>query len=154
MDDDTTATTTDAPATAGATLEAETQPEAFRAVSLLNSITVKDVDKSLAWYHEVVGFSVDYKQERDGKLRSVALRAGDVRILLNLDDGGRGWDRVKGEGISLTFMTDQSVDDVADRIRRLGGTLASEPADMPWGARMFRLVDPDGYRVSISSVPK
>ncbi|MHB2033651.1 MAG: VOC family protein, partial [Gemmatimonadaceae bacterium] len=55
------------------------------------------------------------------------------------------------EGFSLQFITVQSVDDVARRIRDLGGTLDSEPADMPWGVRSFRLRDPDGYRLSISS---
>jgi uncharacterized glyoxalase superfamily protein PhnB len=28
--------------------------------------------------------------------------------------------------------------------------LQSEPADMPWGARIFRLVDPDGFKLVIS----
>ena len=33
----------------------------------------------------------------------------------------------------------------------LDGTLVSEPTDMPWGARVFRVQDPDGYRLAISS---
>ena len=32
-----------------------------------------------------------------------------------------------------------------------GGILDSEPADMPWGARIFRLKDPDGFKLTISS---
>jgi uncharacterized glyoxalase superfamily protein PhnB len=111
----------------------------------------KDIEKSLAWYRDIVGFVVDQPYERDGKLRGVALKAGAVRILLNVDDGGRGWDRVKGEGFSLQFTTSQRVDDVADRIKKHGGTLESEPADMPWGARVFRVNDPDGYKLLISS---
>jgi uncharacterized glyoxalase superfamily protein PhnB len=27
----------------------------------------------------------------------------------------------------------------------------SEPVDMPWGARVFRLTDPDGFRIVIAS---
>ncbi len=42
-------------------------------------------------------------------------------------------------------------DDIAKGIKERGGTLESEPADMPWGARIFRLKDPDGYRFTISS---
>lgn len=128
-----------------------TEPQSFRARSLMASLTVKDVEASLRWYHEVVGFAVDQRYEHDGALRAVALKAGDVRILLNQDDGGRGWDRMKGEGFSLTFVTTQSVDDVAGRITERGGSLESEPADMPWGARVFRVRDPDGYRLAISS---
>jgi uncharacterized glyoxalase superfamily protein PhnB len=101
----------------------------------------------------VVGFTVDRRYEREGKLRAVALKAGDVRLLIGQDDGAKGWDRVKGEGFSLQITTDQNVDEIANRIRELGGTLESEPADMPWGARVFRLQDPDGFKLVISSAP-
>lgn len=140
---------TPSPVPAGATERAE--PETFRARALSASLTVKDLEKSLVWYRDVVGFTVDRKHEREGKLASVSLIAGDVRILLNQDNGAKGWDRVKGEGFSLQFTTVQSVDHVARRIKDLGGTLDSEPADMPWGVRSFRLRDPDGFKLSISS---
>ena len=127
------------------------QPESFRASGISASLTVKDLQKSLAWYRDVVGFTVDQQYEREGKLRAVALKAGAVRILINQDDGAKGWDRVKGMGLSLQLMTTQNIDEIAQRIRTLGGTLDSEPTDMPWGARMFRLRDPDGYALTISS---
>ena len=127
------------------------QPETFRASALGASLTVENLRASLAWYRDVVGFHVDREIERDGTLRAVALKAGAVRILLNQDDFAKGRDRIKGQGLSLMFTTAQSVDDVAARIRERGGTLESEPADMPWGARVFRLRDPDGYALVISS---
>jgi uncharacterized glyoxalase superfamily protein PhnB len=125
----------------------------FLGRALSASLTVKDLPKSLAWYHEVVGFTIDRKHERDGKLRAVSLSAGDVRILIGQDDGAKGWDRVKGEGFSLQITTDQNVDEMATRIKELGGTLELEPMDVPWGARVFRLRDPDGFKLTISSVP-
>ena len=115
------------------------------------SLTVKDLQKSLAWYTDVIGFTVDRKIERDGKLRGVALKAGTVRISINQDDGAKGWTRVKGEGFSFVITTDQNIDEIAAGIRARGGVLDTEPADMPWGARVFRFRDPDGYRISISS---
>jgi uncharacterized glyoxalase superfamily protein PhnB len=139
-------------ATAGRTDRA--QPESFRARSINASLTVRDLQKSLEWYRDVAGFTVDQMYEREGKLRAVALKAGSVRFLINQDDGGKGWDRVKGEGFSLQFTTSQSIDDVANRIKARGGKLETEPADMPWGVRMFRLVDPDGYKIAISSERK
>ena len=128
------------------------EPELFRCRSISASLTVKDLQKSLAWYVDVVGFIVDRKIERDGKLRAVTLRAGDVQLSINQDDGAKGWERVKGEGFSLRLTTDQSVDEVANRIKKHGGMLDTEPADMPWGARIFRLRDPDGFKLTISSV--
>jgi len=133
----------------GATTGAE--PQSFRARTLSASLTVKDLQKSLAWYRDVVGFAVDQNYEREGKLRAVALRAGDLRLLINQDDGARGWDRVKGEGFSLQITTDQNIDEIAKRIKDHGGNLETEPADMPWGARVFRLRDPDGFKLAISS---
>jgi lactoylglutathione lyase len=127
------------------------QPESFRARSVGPSLTVKDLQKSLEWYRDVVGFTVEQMYEREGKLRAVALKAGAVKFLINQDDGARGLDRVKGEGFSLMFITGQSVDDVANRIKSRGGKLETEPADMPWGVRAFRLVDPDGYKLVVSS---
>ena len=127
------------------------EPQTLRARSLGNSLTVKDIEKSLHWYTEVVGFVVDNRYEREGKLVAVGVKAGDVRILLNQDDGKRGWDRVKGEGFSLMLTTAQNIDQIAQRIRAMGGKLESEPADMPWGVRMFRLLDPDGFKIAISS---
>lgn len=139
----------DAPHAAGST--PRSQPESLRATALAASLTVNHLERSIAWYRDALGFTVDQKYERGGKVMSVSLKAGVVRILLNQDDGARGSDRAKGEGFSLQITTNQSVDEIANRIREAGSTLASEPADMPWGVRAFRVVDPDGFRLAISS---
>lgn len=117
-----------------------------RAVVL--SLTAKDLMTSVAFYRDVLGFAVDYVNERDGKPRSAGIHAGASRIFLNQDDGGRGWDRTKGEGFAITFDTTQDIDAFAARIRSTGATITMEPADMPWGVRMVRFVDPDGYRLA------
>jgi lactoylglutathione lyase len=131
--------------------DARPTAEPFTATALMASLTVKDIHRSMAWYNEIVGFTVETQMEREGKLRGVRLSAGPVRILINQDDGAKGWDRVKGQGMSLTFNTTQNIDDIANGIKARGGSLATEPADYPWGVRMFRLVDPDGYMLSISA---
>ena len=128
-----------------------TEAESFKASALSISLTVKDLATSLAWYHDVLGFDIDRKIEREGKLRSVALCAGAARISINQDDGAKGWDRNKGQGFSLNITTEQNIDKIANRIKELGGVLEKEPADMPWGVRLFRLKDPDGYTLGISS---
>jgi len=127
-------------------------PESFRGRNLSASLTVKDLRVSLAWYRNVLGFTVDQKHERDGVLRAVSLKAGNVRILIGQDDGAKGWDRVKGEGFSLMITTAQDIDDFARRVKAGGGVLETEPTTMPWGARVFRVRDPDGFRIAISSV--
>ena len=104
------------------TADAGVHDQPFLATELGASLTVKDLRTSVAWYRDLVGFTVDREMERDGRVVAIALRAGAVRLLLNQDDGARGFDRVKGEGFSLLFTTAMRVDDVADRIKRHGGT--------------------------------
>ena len=130
---------------------ARAQPESLRGRSLSAALTVNDLQKSLAWYRDVVGFTVDQQHEREGVVRAVSLKAGDVRIVLGQDDGAKGLNRAKGAGFSMQITTAQNVDEIARRIVSLGGTLESEPTDLPWGARVFRVKDPDGFLLAISS---
>lgn len=127
------------------------QPESFRAKALSASLTVNDIARSLDWYTRVVGFTLDQKHEREGKLFAASVKAGSVRILLNQDDGAKGRDREKGAGFSLQIVTTQDVDAIARGIKERGGTLLTEPMDMPWGARAFRVQDPDGFKLAIST---
>ena len=123
-------------------------------LSLSASLTVKDLDRSAAWYRDVLGFAVSERHERQGKLMAVSLNAGEVKILLTQDDGSKGFDRVKGEGFSMQITTGENIDELANRIKQAGATLDLEPTDTPWGARVFRLRDPDGFRYAISSPRK
>lgn len=115
------------------------------------SLTVRDIQASLAWYRDVVGFEVVQEVQRDGALQSAAIRAGAVRLRLNQDDGAKGWDRVKGTGMSFMITTEQEIDAVAARIKSRGGSLLLEPTDVPWGARVCRVADPDGFIFLIST---
>jgi uncharacterized glyoxalase superfamily protein PhnB len=113
------------------------------------SFTVNDVEKSLAWYRDVLGFTVGDRWESEGKLMGVELSAGDVLFMIAQDDWKKGRDRVKGEGMRLYCDTAQDVDRIAARIKAAGGTLAQEPKDQPWGTRDLSVDDPDGFKITI-----
>ena len=127
------------------------KPETLRLRDLSPSLTVSDLEASIAWYRDVVGFMVDETWEHGGKMAGVSLKAGNVYLNLSQDDWAKGRDRVKGEGVRLYLATAQDLDEIATAIKARGGTLASEPADQPWGARTFNLVDLDGYKLTFSS---
>lgn len=129
------------------------EPASFHARTLSASLTVKDVRASAAWYRDALGFTVEREHERGGAVRAVTLRAGEVRILLGQDDGAKGTDRAKGEGFSLMLTTEQDVDALARRVEAHGTALATPPTTMPWGPRAFRVQDPDGFKLTISSAP-
>jgi uncharacterized glyoxalase superfamily protein PhnB len=125
--------------------------EPLQGPSLEAALTVKDLEQTTTWYTQVLGFAVDRRHEREGKLIAVSLRAGGVRLLVTQDDGAKGLDRIKGEGISLQITTDQSVDTIAAEIKKHGGTLDTDPTTAPWGVRIIRFRDPDGFRFTVSS---
>jgi uncharacterized glyoxalase superfamily protein PhnB len=115
------------------------------------SFTVDDVDKSLAWYRDVMGFTVDKRWEEAGKLMGVELRAGDVVFMIGQDDWKKGRNREKGIGFRLYCQTTQDVDKLAEGIKARGGVLTQEPRDQDWGARAFTVDDPDGFKITISN---
>ncbi len=117
------------------------------------SLTCKDVETSIRWYREVLGFAVDMTFEHEGKIAGAVMSAGEIRIVLNQDDGQLGWDRIKGQGLYLQINVagPADVDAAAARIKAAGGTLISEPEDRPWGARMFQFKDPDGFKLGVST---
>lgn len=114
------------------------------------SVTVNDIAKSMTWYCDVLGFAVKQRWEHAGILRGAELTAGDVTVYLGQDDWKKGRDRVKGEGFRLYWYTTQNIDTLAAGIKARGGVLESEPKD-EWGTRSFNLVDPTGYKITISS---
>jgi len=125
-------------------------PETLRLQSISVAITVDDIQTSLRWYCDVVGFHLEETYEHEGEVRGASLVAGAQRMVISQDDGAKG-DRVKGQGFRIYLKASTDVDGVAAAIKDRGGVLATEPTDMPWGARAFNLVDPDGFQLTISS---
>jgi uncharacterized glyoxalase superfamily protein PhnB len=57
-------------------------------------------------------------------------------------------------GIALSFAVfEGKVDAVAERARRYGAALTSEPTNQPWNARDFSLQDPDGFVLTFTQGP-
>jgi catechol 2,3-dioxygenase-like lactoylglutathione lyase family enzyme len=128
-------------------------PETLRMRSAAPGFTVNDIEKSLAWYRDVMGFVVKERWENEGKLAGLEMVAGDVSFFLTQDDWKKGRDRAKGEGFRIYCTTAQDVDALARQIKARGGTLDREPSD-EMGTRNFAVVDPDGYKITIGAVEK
>ena len=118
------------------------------------SFTVNDVEKSLAWYRDVLGFVVQQRWESNGKLLGVEIIAGSVLFMLGQDDWKKGRDRDKGDGFRIYCTTEEDIDQLAERIKGNGGTLTQEPRDQEWGMRDIALEDPDGYKITIGAAIK
>jgi len=125
----------------------------LQATTLGCSITCNDLAASIRFYRDAIGFAVAQQFEHEGKVVAAVIVAGNIQIVLNQDDGKLGWDRTKGQGFYLQINVPSAadVDAAAARIKANGGALLSEPADRPWGARMFQFNDPDGFKLGVST---
>ena len=126
---------------------------AIRATTLGCSLTCRDLEASIRFYRDAIGFTVAQTFENNGKVAAAVVAAGDCRIVLNQDDGKLGWDRIKGQGfyLQINVVAPADVDAAAARIKAAGGTLLDEPADRYWGVRMFQFKDLDGFKVGVST---
>jgi len=114
-------------------------------------LTVNDLQASLAWYRDVLGFSLAEEYKMNDKVMGVRMQAASVQLMLGQDDFAKGRDRVKGVALRFYFQTGQDIDTLAAAVRERGGKLVQEPTDQPWGRRDFAVVDLDGFNISITS---
>jgi lactoylglutathione lyase len=115
------------------------------------SLTVGDLEKSVAFYRDILGFEVEETWKDDkGSVMGVSLKAGDVSFMIGQDDWKKGRDRKKGEGFRIYCETKTKVDALAKRIEAKGGKLDQGPTDEPWGVRDISVTDPDGFKITIA----
>lgn len=132
-------------------IQARRQPESLRLRSAGPSFTVNDLQRSVAFYRDVLGFTPKERWEEQGELKGVELVAGSVVLWLGQDDWKKGRDRVKGQGFRMYCSTVQDVDALAARVRAGGGTIVDPPKDEAWGGRAFAVRDPDGFTITFAT---
>lgn len=132
-------------------MQERAKPETLRLQAVMPTFTVSDIRRSIAWYRDVLGFTVLDEMMHEGELLGAAIKAGSVEILLGQDDWAQGKDREKGVGFRLYCVSAQDIDEIAANIKARGGELTQEPTDQPWGARDLAVIDPDGFKISIST---
>ena len=133
-------------------LKQRQDPETLRLRGFEPSLTANDLQESIRFYTDVLGFFMGERWMDGGVLRGVSLKAGVCRLGLSQDDWKKGRDRRKGEGIRLYCETAQDIDALAARIRNAGGRLVEEPHDQGRGrarphggrSRRFPAVDLQG----------
>jgi lactoylglutathione lyase len=124
-------------------------------VRLRVELFVGDLDTSIAFY-AALGFAVE-RREHD----YASLRWGDAIIglgpIAKLPPSGPGpgftQDRLAadpGAGVEIVLEV-EDLDVALAAIHAAGIPLAAEPTTQPWGLRDFRLTDPDGYYIRLTT---
>jgi len=97
---------------------------------------VRDLEEALAYYRDVLGFSLAWTWGEPVHRAGVVL--GEVEI--QLEAAGLG----APPGPSVVYCQVTGVDRYDEACRARGVQLVFELADRPWGMRDFRVVDPSG----------
>ena len=124
---------------------------ALDTVGIAPGFTVNDLSKSIHFYVEGLGFTITDRNEADGKLRFVMLKAGNGEMALGQDDFAKGKDRVKGVAVRLYVTTKQDLKQLAAQAKAAGIVLDHEVMAMPWGQLAFAVTDPDGFKLTIAN---
>jgi predicted enzyme related to lactoylglutathione lyase len=128
----------------------QNKPETLRLRSFEPSFTVSDLERSVRFYTDVLGFIVGERFTDDrGAARGVMLKAGTCQLGLSQDDWAKGRDRQRGVAVRIWCTTAQDIDELAARIKARGGKLTQEPKDESWGGRSLSIDDPDGFHLTI-----
>jgi len=115
-------------------------------------LAVEDMQQSVAFYVEGLGFTFKNKWVDEGLLRWCQLQLGNASLMLQQfkteGHDARQFSPNKGQGVSLCFFCDDAV--AFYRQVRSRGIDASEPR-VGNGLWVTQMTDPDGYELLFES---
>ena len=123
--------------------------------SLIPTLAVDDVDASLAFYTDVLGFTTGYTLPGpDGTTLHASVDRGEAHIMFGKFDPARDGEGTRGAGVTLYFTVgdDEDIDAYFERVRAAGAAVVQGPTDQFWGHRDWTVADPDGFLLTISKV--
>jgi catechol 2,3-dioxygenase-like lactoylglutathione lyase family enzyme len=114
---------------------------------------VNNLPESLDFYRRVLGFEAG-EQQRDGY---TLVTNGKVQIGLNLLSNLRedhpirpSADERLGKGVEIVLEV-SDVEDVYARVKSQNWPISTELKHRPWGLTDFRVLDPNGYFLRLTS---
>jgi catechol 2,3-dioxygenase-like lactoylglutathione lyase family enzyme len=101
-------------------------------------LRVASLDASLAYYVDVLGFSVQW---RNGGFASV--RRGRAALMLSEGD--------QGHPGTWMWLAVSDADALHEELRGRGAVIRHPPTNYPWGSRELHVSDPDGHVLRLGS---
>ena len=123
-------------------------------MSLRLELFVEDSDAAIAFYTKLLGFELVRRESGYASVRrgSVVLGLGPISKLP--EEGGyftRGIkERRRGLGVEIVLEVDD-VDALHESVSASGHPILEPMQRRPWGLTDFRLADPDGYYLRLTS---
>jgi len=108
-------------------------------------LQVADMQRSLGFYRDLLGFELAYSFPPEGDPVFVSLAIEGGKLGLGTTD-----EAVQSAHTSIWMYTDD-VDAAVAGLKDAGVRVIAEPADQPWGERVASVADPDGFTVHIGA---
>jgi catechol 2,3-dioxygenase-like lactoylglutathione lyase family enzyme len=110
-------------------------------------IYVKDVERGMGFYRDLMGFRLieDFRYEGKSVYARLHAPGGDGTIALHQAGPGAS---LASEGVRLYFEV-RELDDFCQKLIKKGFYITQMPRMMPWGWRHAYLNDPDGHEISL-----
>jgi len=129
------------------------------ALGLTPLIGVFDMPTSLAFYRDVLGFTVVSASPEVDTVEGhfshwMWLRFGAAEIMLNTqyDSNERPSQRPATKAADVTFYIHVSDIDLAYQELMARGVQSAPPKEAPYGLKLFSVKDPDGYTIVFQEV--
>ena len=105
-----------------------------------------NIERSLAFYRDQLGFTLAERWAPDGELRWCSLILDDARIMLQRAEPGDLASLEGGHGDIALYFLCEDVDRIHERLRERGLD-APAPTNAFYGMRQLTIEDPDGRRI-------
>jgi catechol 2,3-dioxygenase-like lactoylglutathione lyase family enzyme len=110
-------------------------------------VYVKDVERGLGFYRDLLGFKLVEDFRYENELVYVRLRAPCGDGMIALHQAGPD-DSVSSDGVRLYFEV-RELDEFCRKLQQKNFYITKLPQMMPWGWRHAYLNDPDGHEISL-----
>jgi lactoylglutathione lyase len=113
--------------------------------SVFPILTVRDVQRSLGFYRDLLDGDVRYQFPPEGDPVYVSVVVGESPIGIGLDDGTAPG----AVGASVLWVYVDDVDAAVARLEAADTPVVAPPVDQEWGERTARVTDPDGNTIHL-----
>ncbi|MGO1120901.1 VOC family protein [Rhodovibrionaceae bacterium A322] len=115
-------------------------------------LNVEDVQRSLDFYRNALGFEVEQKFEDEGQVIFAVLTHGDLRLMLNCPPDPGSDHRRQRPSYGETVFYFRVPDIHAGHAHLVEGGYAPSPVErQSYGVDEFTLRDPDGYELAFGA---
>ncbi len=116
----------------------------------LIQIFVKDLDKAVRWYKDILGMELVNKSDK-WKSATMRLAGVDYDLCQPIPEWGSNWMKAKGNigGLKGIFFYTKDINKTYQQLKSKGVKFLKAPFKTPWGEYKAHFVDPDGNEFSL-----